>query len=85
MKVSIITVFPEIYTGFLNLSLIKRSVEKGLVEFNLIKISDFSGPGKPIDEPTCGPGAGMIIKPEILEKTIDPLKYSIGQCLDQEH
>lgn len=78
MKISIITVFPEIYTSFLNLSLIKRSVEKGLVEFNLIKISDFSGPGKPIDEPTCGPGSGMIIKPEILEKTIDHCESQFG-------
>lgn len=71
INISIITVFPEIFTPFLKLSLIGRAVEKGLVSFNLVRFSDFCAPLERIDEPTAGPGAGMILKPEVVEKAIN--------------
>ncbi len=71
MKISIITVFPEIYESFLKTSLVARATGKGLVEFNLVRMSDMCKPKEHIDEPTCGPGTGMIIKPEIIERAIE--------------
>lgn len=71
MKISIITVFPELYEAFLATSLIKRAQEQHTVAFNLVRFSDMCEPKERIDEPTCGPGAGMIIKPEVLQKAIE--------------
>jgi len=62
--------FFEAHQTFLGLSIIGKAAQKGLVEFNLVKFSDFVLPKERIDEPTCGPGAGMIIKPEVVEKAI---------------
>jgi len=71
MKISIITVFPEIYDSFLKLSLVLRAIEKGIVKFNFVRFSDMCQPKERIDEPTCGPGVGMIIKPEVVQKAIE--------------
>lgn len=79
MKISIITVFPQIHESFLNVSLIARAVEKGLVEFNLVKISDFVAVKERIDEPTCGPGSGMIIKPEVIKDVIQSCEQKWGK------
>lgn len=70
MKISILTVFPEIYDSFLTTSLIAKAIEKGLVEFNIVRFSDMCAPKERIDEPTVGPGVGMILKPDIIEKAI---------------
>lgn len=94
MKISIITVFPELYEPFLNTSILARAVENKLVEFNCVRFSDMVEPKQRIDEPTCGPGVGMIIKPEVVEKAIATCEekwgkgYKIffspqGQTLDQ--
>ena len=78
MKISILTVFPEIFTPFLSTSLIKRAQEKGIVSFNLVRFSDLIPPKSRIDEPVCGPGSGMIIKPEVIEKAIEQCEKAHG-------
>jgi len=70
MKISIISVFPEIHETFIKTSLVGRAQEKGLIEFNLVRFSDMCSVKERIDQPTCGPGAGMIIKPEVFDKAI---------------
>jgi len=70
VNVSIITVFPELYDSFLTTSLIARAKKKELVDFNVVRFSDFCSPKERIDEPVCGPGSGMVIKPEVVEKAI---------------
>lgn len=42
MKIDILTLFPKMFEGFINESIIKRAIEKGLVEINLINIRDFT-------------------------------------------
>lgn len=70
MKISIISVFPEVHETFLSLSLIGRAVAEKRIEFNLVRFSDYCEPKERIDQPTCGPGAGMILKPEVVERAI---------------
>lgn len=79
MKISIITVFPEIHETFLKTSIIGRAIEKGLISFNLIRMADFCQPKERIDEPTAGPGTGMIIKPDIIERAIASCEQQWGQ------
>lgn len=78
MKISIITVFPEIHETFLKLSIIGRAIEKGLISVNLVRLSDLIGPKLRIDEPTVGPGTGMIIKPELIEQAITACEQQHG-------
>jgi len=78
MKISIISVFPELHERFISTSLIARAVEKKVISFNLIKLSNMCEPKERIDEPTCGPGAGMIIKPEVIEKAIQTAESHHG-------
>ncbi|MBY0353578.1 hypothetical protein K2W90_04410 [Candidatus Babeliales bacterium] len=70
MNISILTVFPELYEAFISSSIIARSVEKGLVSFNLVRFSDLVPPKVRIDSPTCGHGAGMLLKPDVIEKAL---------------
>lgn len=78
MKISIITVFPELFDQFLHTSLIKRAQENNLVTFNLVKLSNLVRAKERIDEPVCGPGAGMIIKPNLIEQAIDTCEKQHG-------
>ena len=79
MKISIITVFPQIYDSFLKTSLIGRAIDKGIISVNFVQLSDMVQVKERIDEPTCGPGAGMIIKPEVLEKAIESAEEKHGK------
>jgi tRNA (guanine37-N1)-methyltransferase len=70
MNISIITVFPELHDVFIKTSIIGRAVAKGLVEFNIVRLSDMCCPKERIDEVTIGPGAGMIIRPIVIQRAI---------------
>lgn len=78
MKISIISVFPEIHESFFKLSIIGRAIEKGFISVKLYRFSDFCVPKERIDEPTAGPGAGMIIKPEVIERAIQACEQDSG-------
>ncbi len=62
MKIDILTLFPEMFNGFLSESIIKRAIEKKKVEINLINFRDFSkDPHKNVDDTPFGGGAGMVL------------------------
>ncbi len=69
MKISIITLFPELFPPILNSSILGRAQKKDLVEFELINLRDFGeGAHKTVDDRPYGGGAGMILKPDVLAK-----------------
>ncbi len=78
IKISIITVFPELHENFINTSLIQRAIEQEIIQFNIVRFSDMCQPKERIDEPTVGHGAGMIIKPEVIQKAIDQCQEKWG-------
>ena len=78
MKISIVTVFPELYDSFINTSLIKRAKERGVVDFDVRSYSSFCDPKERIDSPTFGHGAGMLIKPEVVERAVEGLEGGHG-------
>lgn len=78
MKISIISVFPELHNTFIQTSLIGRAIEKKLLECNIVRFSDMCSPKERIDEPTIGPGAGMIIKPEVMTRAIKACEDTWG-------
>ena len=63
MKITILTLFPEMFDAFKNTSIIKRAIEKNLVEVEIINFRDYSTDKlKRVDDSPFGGGAGMIIK-----------------------
>lgn len=79
MKISIISVFPEFHQSINELSIIGKAVQQGLVSFDFIRFSDLCEPKERIDEPTCGPGAGMILKPIVVQKAIELAQQRWGK------
>jgi tRNA (guanine37-N1)-methyltransferase len=80
MKISILTVFPELYDSFFKTSLIGRAQQKGILTSDVVSFFDFAEPKERIDSPSFGPGAGMLIKPEILEQGIEAQEQKNGKA-----
>lgn len=63
MHITFVTIFPEIYTSFLETSLIKKAQEKNILKFDIINPRDFcDDKHKQIDDVIYGWGAGMLMK-----------------------
>jgi len=71
VHISLISVFPEMHDSFLNASLIKRAQDAGILTVSTYKFSTFLPVTERIDVPACGPGAGMVIKAEVVAAAID--------------
>ena len=72
MKITILTLFKEMFDSLINTSIIKRTIDKGLVEIEVINFRDYSNDRlKRVDDAPYGGGAGMIIK---LQPILDCLK-----------
>lgn len=80
MKISILSVFPELYTPFLQTSLIGRAQEKGLVSIDAASFFSYVAPKERIDEPTFGHGAGMLMRPEVVEKAVEDKQQKHGKA-----
>jgi tRNA (guanine37-N1)-methyltransferase len=81
MKIQIITLFPEMFEGVLNSSMLWKAQKEGLVEYNLINLRDFGiGPRKQVDDIPYGGGDGMVLKPEPLFEAVDKAKEKDPQA-----
>ena len=75
MKIDILTLFPCMYNGFLSESIIKRALEKKLVEINIHNIRDYSTPPhNKVDDYGFGGGQGMVLMPEPIFLAIESLR-----------
>lgn len=75
MKISILTLFPEMFEGPFDYSIIKRAQEKKLVEIEYINIRDFGiGKHKIVDDTPYGGGVGMVLRVDVVHKAIEHAK-----------
>lgn len=75
MKIQIITLFPEMFGGVLNNSMLSRAQKAKAVEFSLINLRDFGlGSRKQVDDTPYGGGDGMLLKPEPIVAAITAAK-----------
>ena len=71
-KANILTLYPDIYPGYLGYSLLGKALQKKIWELNIYNLRDFGeGKHKVVDDKPFGGGAGMIIKPDILGNAIE--------------
>jgi len=62
MKIDVLTLFPEMFTGIIQESIIKRAINNNLIEINIHNIRDFSkDKNKKVDDYAFGGGAGMVL------------------------
>ena len=75
MRIDILTIFPGMFRGPFEESIVKRAVEKGLVQIFLHDIRDYaSDRHRTVDDYTFGGGQGMLMKPEPLFAAVDDVQ-----------
>lgn len=75
IKIDVLSLFPDFFNGILNESIIKRAIDKKLVEINIINFRDYSPlPNKQVDDTPYGGGAGMLIRCEPIFLALDKIK-----------
>ncbi len=74
-KIQVITLFPEMFSGVLNNSMMWKAQNQGLVEFRMINLRDFGlGPRRQVDDTPYGGGDGMLLMPEPLFAAVEDAK-----------
>ena len=75
MKITILTLFPEMFSGPFDHSIVKRAKEKGLIDINFINVRDFGiGKHQVIDDTSYGGGVGMVMRVDVLHEAIKSAK-----------
>ncbi len=75
MQFDVLTLFPEIFSGYLGQSLLKLAIERGLVQVELHNIRDWAhGKHKTIDDRPYGGGPGMLLKVEPVVECVEAVQ-----------
>jgi tRNA (guanine37-N1)-methyltransferase len=82
MKIDILTIFPEMFEGVIETSMIGRAVGTKAVSINVHNLRDWSDDNyKSVDGRPFGGGAGMVMRVDVVERAIKELKNSRNQEL----
>lgn len=74
MRIDILTLFPEMFSGPLSESIIKRAIEKNIVEINYFNLRDYAqDKHKTVDDTPYGGGAGMVLKVSVMDQAISDI------------
>ncbi|MCF8495933.1 MAG: tRNA (guanosine(37)-N1)-methyltransferase TrmD [Alphaproteobacteria bacterium] len=74
--INLLTLFPEMFPGMLGHSLSGKALEKGLWSYNAVNIRDFAdGVHKSVDDTPFGGGAGMVMRPDVIERALLALPH----------
>lgn len=75
MKIDIVTLFPDMFLGPFQESIIKRAQDRGLLEIGLHQLRDFTTDRhRTVDDTPYGGGAGMLMKPEPIAAAITSVR-----------
>ena len=78
MRFDILTIFPDIFDSYLNESLVKRAVKKGIIKINTHDIRDYSkNRHSKVDDRPYGGGPGMVLSVEPIYRAVSSLKPKI--------
>jgi len=81
MKITIITLFPTMFEGFLTESIVGKANKNGLVEINLVNLREFAKDSYgTVDDRPYGGGAGMVLRVDVIHACLSSL---LGQELTQ--
>lgn len=71
LPITIVTLFPDMFPGPLDVSIMKRAQDKGLFTLSTVQIRDFAfGKHKTVDDTPYGGGAGMVMRADVVANAI---------------
>ncbi|MGD8727826.1 MAG: tRNA (guanosine(37)-N1)-methyltransferase TrmD [Gemmatimonadales bacterium] len=74
LQINVVTLFPELFDAPLRTSIMGRARERGLVEYRVVALRDFTHDRhRTVDDYPFGGGAGMVLKPEPFFEALDEL------------
>ncbi len=74
-KIQVITLFPEMFDGVLNTSMLWKAQQQKATQFSMVNLRDFGiGPRQQVDDTPYGGGDGMLLKPEPLFAAVTKAK-----------
>jgi tRNA (guanine37-N1)-methyltransferase len=72
--ITILTLFPGLFDGFLTSSILARAIARGLIEVRLVDIRDYAKDRhKVCDDAAYGGGPGMVMKPEPIAEALEAI------------
>src|SRR3989344_3453914 len=75
MKIDILTLFPEMFKGPFDESILKRAQDKGLIDITIHNLRDWAtDKHHVVDDRPYGGGVGMILRVDIIAKALEELK-----------
>ena len=75
MKIDVLTLFPAMFAGPLDESIIKRARDAGLLDLKIHNLRDYAHDRhKTVDDRPFGGGPGMLLKPEPIFEAVEALK-----------
>jgi len=78
MRIDILTIFPEMFSGPFEESMVKRAREDGKVEIKIHNLRDWSeDKHKSVDDRPYGGGAGMVMRVDVIDRALDDLKLKM--------
>lgn len=81
MRFDVFTLFPEMFTAYLNESILKRAREAGLLEVDLHNIRDYTtDKHRTTDDEPYGGGGGMVMKPEPIFAAVEGVLGAPPSC-----
>src|SRR5215467_14005652 len=80
MRFDVLTLFPEIFQGYLSQSILKLALDKGLVEIHLWNIRDWAqGKHHQVDDRPFGGGPGMVLMPEPVLDCVEAVRAQAAE------
>ncbi|HSI66941.1 MAG TPA: tRNA (guanosine(37)-N1)-methyltransferase TrmD [Planococcus sp. (in: firmicutes)] len=73
MKINVLSLFPTMFEGVFNQSILKKAQEKHAVELAVLDFREFAANKRQVDDYPFGGGAGMVLKPEPVFNAIESL------------
>ncbi|ACK42808.1 MULTISPECIES: tRNA (guanosine(37)-N1)-methyltransferase TrmD [Dictyoglomus] len=82
LRIDIVTIFPEMFKGPFDVSILKKAQDKGLVEIKVYNLRDFTeDKHRTVDDYPYGGGSGMVMKPEPIFKAVRSLKKEDSEVI----
>lgn len=77
MKIDVLTLFPEMFSGVFGQSILQKAAEKSAVHYNVVNFRDYAdNKHNTVDDYPYGGGAGMVLKPQPIFDAVAALKES---------
>lgn len=85
MKIDILTLFPSMFTGPFDTSMLKKAKDRGSVEINIHDLRNWAADKhNTVDDRPYGGGPGMVLKVDVLDRAISELKAKNSKSLGHD-